>query len=392
MVNFKESNFIKHRGMPILGAVIVFVISILVLYLGDNVGLSDNGDFRRVLLMNNISYQDETDKHYLFNENYTMHLSNTDSFFDTVKSAWATNENEEIYQSPHFLFIRISKVLNVTDNMITGDTPTDYNIFYLAVLYIIMLAGAAWCIFDFFADSRLRVQIAVMAVFIFVFCDAGYLLYFNSFYGEPLQYVSLMMLIALGLLIYKRPSVPKVIWFFVVLYFFAGSKLANIPYSLMAALLAILMVIMRRDKLYKIGVILAAFICIANIISLYAQIPAWMDNDTTYQSVFFGALKDSDNPAEDLGELGVHAKYSPLAGTHAYMEEDEYPIDIKSEEFKKDFYDKVNKLDIAMFYLRHPVRFVKELSLAIENSAYIRPASVGNSLDTPMEITDRYSG
>ena len=42
------------RAFPLIGAIIVFVLVFSVLYLGDNVGLSDNGDFRRVLLVNNL--------------------------------------------------------------------------------------------------------------------------------------------------------------------------------------------------------------------------------------------------------------------------------------------------------------------------------------------------
>ena len=93
----------------------------------------------------------------------------------------------------------------------------------------------------FFADEPRKMQIAVFLIFVFIFCDAGYLLYFNSLYGEPLQYVSLMILIALGLLIYKRPTIPKIACFFVALYFFAGSKLANVPYSVIVRCLHFLL-------------------------------------------------------------------------------------------------------------------------------------------------------
>lgn len=392
MVESSEKNsFLRQRGIPIIGAVIVFIACIMVLYAGDNVGLSDNGDFRRVLITNNIEYKDESDHYYLFKEDYRM-LIDDESFGSAFISAWQTNTEEEIYKSPHFLFVKVSKTLNVMANAIAGKPLDEYNIFYLAILYIFMLAVAAWCIFTFFADSPLKIQIAVFLVFIFVFCDAGYLLYFNSFYGEPLQYVSLMMLIAIGMLIYKRPSIPKAVLFFVALYFFAGAKLANIVYSLIAALLAVFMIMMRKDKKYKISIVVLAVFCIANIVNLYTHIPDWMDRDTTYQAVFFGITKNSPDPEKDLEELGVDGKYAPLAGTHAYMEADEYPIDIKSEEFNKDFYEKVNKVDIALFYIKHPVRFVGELCHAIESSAYIRPPSVGNSKTVPMELTDKYSG
>ena len=327
----KNNSIIRSRLFPFTGAVIVFVISFCVLYLGDNVGLSDNGDFRRVLLTNNIEYKNSDNHYYLFKKDYKMLLDDK-SVFSALHSAWQTNKEEEIYKSPHFLIIKLSKVMNIISNAISGRPLDTYHIGYMAFIYISMLAFAAWVIFTFFADSKKRVQIGVFLLFIFIFCDAGYLLYFNSFYGEPLQYTSLMMLVALGMLIYKRPTLPKVIAFFIALYFFAGSKLANIAYSLVVALLAILMVIMRKDRLFRTGVILAAVVCIINIISLYAGIPDWMDNDTTYQSVFLGITKNSDTPEEDLQELGVDKKYAVLAGTHAYMDEDEYPIDIKTEE------------------------------------------------------------
>lgn len=140
--------------------------------------------------------------------------------------------------------------------------------------------------FYFFADEALKLRIAVFLIFIIMFCDAGYLLYFNSFYGEPLQYVSVMLLISLGLLIYKRPTIPKIACFFVSLYFFAGSKLANVPYSIIVSLLALSFAFLRKNKAYKVGVgicVILAAVCIAN---LYMSIPDWMHNDTTYQSVF----------------------------------------------------------------------------------------------------------
>ena len=391
-MKLSDKNIIRNRIIPVLGAIIVFAVSFCVLYLGDNVGLSDNGDFRRVLLTNNIEYKDSDNHYYLFKQDYKMKLDGKGSLGTALYSAWQTNAEEEIYKSPHFLIIKVSKVANVIANAISGAPLGDYNIVYLAIIYIFMLSAAAWVIFTFFADSRLRTQIAVFAVFIFIFCDAGYLLYFNSFYGEPLQYTSLMLLIALGMLIYKRPTVPKAIGFFIALYFFAGAKLANIAYSLIVALLAILMVIMRKDAVFRAGVIVSAVVCIVNIFALYAEIPDWMENDTTYQSVFLGITKNSDDPESDLKELGINEKYAVLAGTHAYMDDDEYPIDIKTQDFKNNFYSKLSKFDIALFYLKHPVRLMSEAVHAIENSAYIRPPVVGNSTDIPMEFTDKWSG
>lgn len=380
----------KNRIFPLVGAIIVFVLCFCVLYLGDNVGLSDNGDFRRVLLVNNLEYKEDTDYYYLFKQDYIMELEG-DTFKEMLLSTWNTDDENDIYTSPHFVLIKISKTMNFLANCITGREVTEYNIAWLAAIYILMLTMAAWCIFTFFQGRRKLLQAVVFFIFVFIFCDAGYLLYFNSFYGEPLQYTSVMLIIAIGLMIYRRPSLPKIICFFVSLYFFAGSKLVNIPYSIIVGLLSLCMVMLRKDKLFKIGVVLSAVISIGFMINLYTNIPDWMQEDTTYQSVFFGLAKESDTPAEDLKELGLDEEYVSLVNTHAYMDEEEYPIDISSEQFRHDFYEKVSKFDILMFYLRHPARLYKKLCLAIESSAYIRPPNVGNSSTKIMEMTNRFS-
>ena len=368
----------------------VAVLSFAVLYAGNNVGLSDNGDFRRVLLANNLEYEDESDYYYLFKQDYRMEVEGNNAFTKAL-SVMKTNKDWDIYSSPHFFFIKLSKLLNLFDNMRTGRDETCYNIGWLAGIYVVLLAGAAWGIFTFFASMRLRIRIAVLVMFLLVFCDAGYLLYFNSFYGEPLQYVALMMLLSVGLMIYKNPTIPKVVYFYISLYFFAGSKLANVPYSIVISLMAAVIVILRRDKRFKRWVLGSAAVSIIMMIGLYVSIPDWMQQDTTYQSVFFGIVKESDTVEADLEELGVDAKYAVLENTNAYMDESEYPIDIRSEAFKRDFYDRVSKTDLVMFYLNHPGRLFEKLSTAIKNTAYIRPPNLGNMPDIKMTLTYKYS-
>lgn len=386
MISLKDNK----RIFPIIGAIIVFVLSLSVLYLDDNIGLSDNGDFRRVLLVNNMEYENSDNHYYLFKQDYKMKVEG-DGFFDKISYLCESNKDEEIYSSPQFIIIKASKVMNFVVNTVTGQDESKYDISYLALLYIFMLSMAAWGIFSFFADESRKLQITIFLIFIFIFCDSGYLMYFNSFYGEPLQYVAIMMLISLGLLIYKRPTVPKVACWFVALYFFAGSKLANVPYAVIVSVLALSFAFLRKDRKYKIGVgvsVLLAAVCIAQ---LYASIPDWMHEDTTYQSVFYGALKETETPEEDLEQLGIDKKYMPLINTNAYMNEDEYPIDIKSDEFKRDFYEKISKADVIFFYMRHPLRFIDKVNIAIENSSSLKPLNCGNSQTELMYSTERFS-
>ena len=386
MISIKENK----RILPLIGAVIVFVLSLSVLYGGKNIGLSDNGDFRRVLLVNNLEYENEDDYYYLFKQDYKMKVEG-DSFGEKIAYLCKNNDAAEIYNSPHFVIIKASKIMNFLMNTIFVREETHYDIFYLALIYIFMLTMAAWGIFTFFADRALGLQIAVFLIFIFIFCDAGYLLYFNSFYGEPLQYVAMMTLIALGLLIYKRPTIPKIACFFVSLYFFAGSKLVNVPYAVIVSFLALSFVFLRKGRAYKIGVAVCVLIAAGFIANLSLSIPDWMHEDTTYQSVFFGAVKETETPERDFKQLGIDEKYMPLINTHAYMDEGEYPIDITTDEFHHDFYDRVSKINVVFFYMLHPIRFAEKVAFAIENSSCIRPINCGNSTDVLMYYSNRYS-
>ena len=54
------------------------------------------------------------------------------------------------------------------------------------------------------------------------------------------------------------------------------------------------------------------------------------------------------------------------------MDDGEYPIDITTDEFQHDFYDRISKANVVFFYLRHPVRFVKKIAFSIEKRVMLK--------------------
>lgn len=373
--------------LPFVTALLTVVLCMTVLYAGSNVGLSDNGDFRRVLAANYMDYADSTDNRYLFKDQYVMSVTGG-STMERLGSLFATSQDEVEYTSPHFAFIKLSKLLNYWSNCITGQPPETYSLWWLALLYSLLLGGAAYLLVHAF--QKLSSRIIAGLVFLLIFCDAGYILYFNSFYGEALQFVTLLLLAGLTLHLLKKPKNYLVlVLFYLTLYLFAGSKLANIPYAILAAQCSL--VFLLPEKGVQFRAVLSGCVCVtvAALVVLYTSIPAWMDYDTTYQSVFFGVLKSSQTPEQDLAELGLDPELAVLQNTHAYMSE--YPIDIHTDDFTAQFYAKTGKVGIALFYLRHPVRLAEKLEVAVQNSATIRPPYLGNSTETRMVQTERYS-
>ena len=125
-----------------------------------------------------------------------------------------------------------------------------------------------------------------------------------------------------------------------------------------------------------ICVILAA-VCITN---LYMSIPSWMHYDTTYQSVFFGAVKESETPEKDL----------PLVNTHAIW----MTVNIRlynNRRISARFLRQNIKSECCVFLFRHPVRFVKKIAFSIENASCLRPLNSGNSETVLMQYSNRFS-
>ena len=211
------------RLIPIFGALAVFFLCAFLLT--KETGLANNGDFYRVMKVNQISFADDTDQAWRYQSDYRMELEEG-SFFETLQSTWATAQRE-LYDSPQFLLVKAAKTASFLWNRLTGASPDIFHMEALCGCYLLLYAFAVWGILSFFQTVKTR--LTALFLLLFLFCDMGYLLYFHSFYGEALQFVCVMLLIA-GLLHLSRR--PKAGWFFEVLlsaYFLAGAKLANIP-------------------------------------------------------------------------------------------------------------------------------------------------------------------
>lgn len=364
--------------IPIMGAIAVFLFSALILT--KDTGLANNGDFYRIMKVNRIAFADETDQAWRYQSDYMMEL-NGETFFQNLISTWSTAQ-EELYDSPQFFLVKIAKTISYLFNCVIGAPRNLFRIEALSGIYLLLYSFAVWGILSFFQTTRTK--LAALFLLLFVFCDMGYLLYFHSFYGEALQFVCVMLLIA-GLL--HLSSHPSGGWFFTVLcsaYFLAGAKLANIPYALCCIAVAAVMI---RKRKIMLAFSLATGV---GILFLFGSIPTWMNHDTTYQSVFFGILKESPSPEQDIKELGLPAEYVSLQNTHAYLEQ--YPIEITSQEFQQNFYEKIGKTDVVKFYAHHPIRLLNKLTKAITYSGSIRPPSLANSGTVRMGIINQFSG
>ena len=340
------------RTVPIL--VLVLMILGVSLYSPDTVGLSDNGDFRRVIAPNRISYGEEGREAFAFTDCFKLSFEGNgrleklyNSLF-TLAQPYATTQN---------IFIKTSILLNLAHNSLMGEDISVYRIQWLGVLYCIFLTLSLSMIFINVRLGRKGLDIVFFVLLIFVFCDVGYTAYFNSFYGEALQYTAFIFVFACAasVIFSKKGNISYCVLYYAGVILFMGSKFANIPLGIIFALAGLSFILLnRRSKVFKAVNIIGLTLVLLVSMYFFTSLPKWMDDHTTYQAVFFGVLKNSPTAEKDLKELGLPSYMAALQNTNYYMQG--HKVDIHSPRFRKDFYDSISKFDVLKFDLKNPSR------------------------------------
>ena len=160
------------------------------------------------------------------------------------------------------------------------------------------------------------------------------------------------------------------LWMFVVFFtsavFFTGAKIQNCPAGILAIFLSLRLLKLRGDRIWRRTALLGVSALVAVALVSYVFVSRDIKVCNKYQTVFFGILKDSPDPAGDLAELGLDPGLAVLAGTNYFMKA--YPVDIRSDDFKSQLYENVDHIKIAGFYLRHLDRFMNKLEVAAQNA------------------------
>lgn len=255
------------------------------------------------------------------------------------------------------------------------------NYFDIISLSLILLALHSISIVVLFKNLKTGIMtydIAILLLTVIFFYDISYLLYYNSLFGESVILSGFLMWfsILLSLLQNEKKSNFMLVLYFVSAIIFVGAKVANIPLGFIIALFSIYFFIDVKTTGKKILVITGICFLLATSVYFYKAIPEWMKKPNNYHSVFFGILKNSDNPDKDLEKLGIDTKYSVLANTNVYVNLKGF--DIYSEEFQKEVYDKAGPVEVSLYYLKNPGRMFEKLNLSAEASLILRPPYLGN--------------
>ena len=384
---------IKRMGIFLL----LFACTLVLLLKEPFVGIADNSDYYRVIQP--LGFQPEISNRYFYAYNfYTVNDMSSEDINGSLSNIISPKvENDNEYFSTQFIFIKISMVINYLLKIILGKSPEIFNIKVLGILYGGIYSYGLYLFLTNLKFKRRSIYILFLIISLVILCDMGYLLYFNSFFGEAVIISSLMMTLGALYAFIRTEESGKSIYYGILFYVFAlaltGAKVANTPIGILIGLFSLTLFIIKKDRLNRTLITAGSILIICFSVFYYANAPLWMSQVNNYQSIFYGITKDSKEPEKDLEKLSIPLKYLPLTNTHGFLDHGDF--DIYNDEFQREVYDNASFVDILKFYLLNPSRAMEKLKLSADSSVIIRPSYLGNysKEDMPerLEFTQRFS-
>lgn len=241
---------------------------------------------------------------------------------------------------------------------------------YLAVVYLALYLLAIFVIARHLNPGHPLKLAGLALIALPVLLDGNYLVWFNSLYGEPMMMVTLLLYIAAWVYYIHRRYVQQdpgtgfieILLIIAAAHLFLGSKLQVI--SAWPIIVLMLVLLIRADWRRLTRPQAAIVLILLGVTSLY-PIQLNIQNRgigqlTKYNSVFYGILKDSPDPAADLIDMGLNPDMAVEAGKHAFLAPSDYSAYPPAAPItRQEFYRQVSNLDLIAFYVTHPARLLQ---------------------------------
>lgn len=361
----------------IILTVIFFALGALLLYVPDVVGIADNTDFARITQPTGM-VPDSNLKFFYFQRkfDYINSFDNLGDFFRFVFNPGTGYENG--LKTTQFLFVKTAQLIDGVLSYLKYKKIYHFDIVTLSAVYLLLHGISATLLYKSLRTGKRAFDIIILLLLMLIFFNMGYLLYYNSLFGESAILVGFLLWfsILLRLILNEEKKYPLLVLYFICGIIFVGAKVANIPLGFLIALFSVYFIFDVKTAGKKTVVVLGICLTVAASVYLYAKIPDWMSKPNNYHSIFYGILKNSEDPEKDLQKLGIDTKYAVLADTTVYV--DHKGFDIYGEEFQKEVHDIAGPLEVTFYYIKNPGRLIEKLKLSAESSVFIRPPYLGN--------------
>lgn len=334
-------------------------IAAYVLFQHPQPGLADQGDFDRIMFVSGIELTSEN----LNDPGFVR-------FLDYPVGEYRISELNPLRLLAMLVGTSMAYLISLICLICKLFGQDTFKTVYLTIVYLIMYLSALYITVKYLNIKSPAKLALFMLITLLVFLDGNYLVWFNSLYGEPMMITSLALYIAAWVYyIYQRRVLKseaglfnKILFIFAAAFLFMGSKL-----QVISALPIVLLMLaglfwenrrlLKKDEVWLFGILYLMMIIYPVGFSLANRS---INQETQYNAVFYGILKDSPNPAGDLLDLELNPDLVLDAGKHAFLPREEYVKYIPHSQLTEEhFYSKMSNGKLVKFYLSHPTRFIQ---------------------------------
>ena len=357
-----------HKYCGAVCGLVALLIILLTLFGGAEIGLSNNGDFSRVMRASSLSFGDVKPS-YTYVSEYSFSLPEG-SRLQGVLHILFSSEGWKQYPSVHVILVRLSAAVQYLFG------ASKYRMGVLGVIYAILYAGGLSVLCHSIRLSRLWADVLLKTVLIIVECDIGYVAYFNSFYSEPLQHIALLWFLgaSIGTFTASSPSILRFSACSAAALVYGWTKFFNIPVAL---LMAVAVSAVGAIRFKRKTVVLPGLAAVILLLGIWCSVPSWMDGQTTYNSLFYGILRDV--PEEEaqtyLADMGLPKELADWRDTNYYLSGAVSSMQVQG---LWDAASGVDKADLVRFYLTHPARLFHQARLTAMHGGLVRPWYLAN--------------
>ena len=383
----------NYKNRYILGFTLLSVLIIFrVLFISPQVGVADQGDFDRIMSVSGLSLSEADVNNPNFNR-----------FYDYIIPFYNITSIHNIFLTPIIPSMGYLITFIATICKLSGKNL--FKTHYLAIVYSIIYIGSLTLILKLINIKNNMQYLFLILLILTILFDGNYLIWFNSLYGEPMMITTLLLFIGsvLYYIYYKytlnqtNKITSKIVFILIASLIFLGSKLqvfTSLPFIL------ILIGKIIWDNKHSISknnlIILSLMLCLLSTYSISLNINSGnLNNDTQYNSVFYGILNGSKSPKQDLLDLNLNPDMVIEAGKHSYLPENEYIKYIpRTQITNEEFYSKMSNTKLAKFYLTHPMKLINGMKYTA-TKAFHTSTSLGKYTqdysETPISKFNRFT-
>lgn len=347
------------------------LIAVWFLFLGRPHGLADNGDFPRYMNQAGLYFQG-----------------------DTLGDQWRVWENSFNFVQFHYDFDEPDPNANYfsTYTAAIGFAATLCKTFYSTEVFPIFLMGGVLLTLSLLAFASLFLvtrswswpaRLTLTALLMFIYTDAGHLLYFNSFYAEPFIQIMMVFLMAAGLFFYQAQwhwaaSLGAFFLTIAVAALLVATKTQTIMWAPFFALTPLgLLATSRSWKTIGVSIgycVLAIGLLGSTSWYVYTHNPTNKVNLINH--LFKYILPQADNPERVLWIAGIDPSMTEASGKHFWS----IVSDIERERVQR-MEAEINFPGILAYYALHPDKLWRLYEDGARGGVRLESRDYGNFLE-----------